>query len=416
MFLTMNQMSPPSTPSRHSKPVLVICAGIVFGAVCFFAGRLSFPSAPSDSGSKAANGAGHLPASVSKSVDAAIVASTVNTQTNLASSGWDESKWRELMSKPGTVARNAAMAKMLEKLAATDPKRAMALAQAEGNLKLRADLEQAALRGWASTAPADASKWALALTNPNDRGAAVSTVLASAVATDPDGAVRVAKLIMQQDPSGDGGYGSSLVDALCNAGSFETAAKFAADGDNGERPFWLGETYSKWAELQPEQAAAAAAAITDPDIRNQALHGIVGGWAQADPVTLTQFLSQLPPDGNRGLLIGQALQQWVHLDPVAAADWINNSDLGADLDRGIMAVANMDMFAGDITPDVAVNWAESITDPALRSKALVNLLRDWVLVDLAAATSYFNATANLLPADRQKIGDVIANINRNAAQ
>jgi hypothetical protein len=124
----------------------------------------------------------------------------------------------------------------------------------------------------------------------------------------------------------------------------------------------------------------------------------------------------LPAGSDRCSLIGQALQQWVHLDPVAAADWINNSDLGADLDRGIMAVANMDLFAGDITPDVAVNWAESITDPTLRSKALVNLLRDWVLVDLPAATSYFNATANLLPADRQKIGNVIANLSRNAAQ
>ncbi|MGA2788717.1 MAG: hypothetical protein ABSF60_14445 [Verrucomicrobiota bacterium] len=412
----MNQIAPPSARLRRTRVVLVICMGIVFGAVCFFAGRLSVLLMASGSDSNTANKAGHLPASA---INAAILSSASNTQSNpasKASSGWDEQEWSKLKSQPGTMARNAAMAKMLEMLAATDPKRAMALAQAEGNRKFRADLEQAALRGWAGTAPVDASNWALALTNPNDRDAAMKTVLASAAAADPDEAVRVAKLIMQQDPSAGGGYGSSLVDALCNAGNFETAAKFAADGDNGQRPFWLGETYSKWAELQPEQAAADAMTITDPNIRNQALHGIVGGWAQADPAALTQFLAQLPAGGDRCSLIGQAIQQWVRLDPVAAADWIDNSDLGPDLDQGIKAVANMDLFAGDIQPDVAVNWAESITDPTVRSQALLKLLRDWVLMDLPAAKSYLETTTNLLPADRQKINQVIENISRNAAQ
>ena len=358
-------------------------------------------------------------ANVNTSVDAAVITSTVNTQNRpaaKAASGWDEQEWNKLMSRPGTVARNKAMAEMLEKLAGTDPKRAMELAQAEGNLKLRANLEQAALRGWASTAPADAAKWALDLSNQSDRSAAISTVLTSAVAADPDEAVRVAKLIMQQEPGGDVGYGSSLIDALCNAGNFEAAAKFAADGDNSQRSFWLGAAYSKWAELQPEQAAAAANAITDPDLRNQALHGIVGGWAQADPVALTQYLSQLPSDGERRSMLGQALQNWVRLDPVAAASWINNSDMGPDLDEGVKAVANMDMFMGDIKPDTAVNWAESISDVTLRSEALVNLLHDWALIDLPAAKKYFETTTNLRPADREQIGEVIANLSRAAEE
>jgi hypothetical protein len=419
MSLTMNQISPASARSRRPRPALIICTGIVFGAVCFFAGRLSVQPAASGSDSKTANEAGQLPANVSKSVDAVIVTPTVITQTkpaSKASSGWDEQEWGKLRSKPGTVARNNALAKMLEKLAATNPKRAMELAQAEGNLKFRADLEQATLRGWAKTAPADASKWALALPSQSDRSTAISTVLTSAVAANPDEAVRVTKLIMQQEPGGDVGYGSSLIDALCNAGNFEAAAKFAADGDPAARSGWLGEAYSKWAELQPEQAAAAANAITDPDIRNQALHGIVGGWIQADPVALTQFLSQLPPGGDRRSMLGQALENWVRLDPMAAANWINNSDLGPDLDEGVKAVANMDLFMGDIKPDVAVNWAESIQDETVRSEALVNLLRNWAFIDLSAAKTYFETTTNLQPADRKEVGEVIADLSRNAAE
>jgi hypothetical protein len=174
--------------------------------------------------------------------------------------------------------------------------------------------------------------------------------------------------------------------------------------------------YSQWAGLQPEQAAAAAMAITDPDVQNGALHGVIGGWAQADPAALTQFLSQTPPGSDRGQMMGQSLWNWVRLDPVAAADWINNSDMGADLDQGILAVASKDLSEDDFKPSVAVNWAESINDDTLRSEALRNVLRNWVLMDLPAATSYFNQTTDLSPADREQIGEMITDLSRNAAE
>jgi len=408
-----------SARSRFLKQAVAICAGTAFGVVCFFAGRYSVYPPASGAATTAANSTVVMPANTAGTTNQAPVTSAGGTDGAAASkpsTKWDEQQWNELMSRPGTVARNAALADLLEKLAITDPKRAMALAQATGNLKLRADLQQATLRGWARSAPADAAKWGLDLPNQSDRSAAISTVFASAVATNPDEAIRVAKLVMEQEPGGDIGYGSSLIDSLCNAGNFEAAAKFAAEGGDSQRSFWLGETYSKWAELQPDQAAAAAAAITDPDLRSQALHGIVGGWSEADPVALTRFLAQLPPGSDRRSMLGQALQNWVRLDPEAAANWINNSDLGADLDEGAKAVATMDMFAGDITPTVAVNWAESINDETVRSEALANLLHDWALIDLSAAKNYFESSTNLLPADREQIGKMLTELSGNSAE
>lgn len=244
----------------------------------------------------------------------------------------------------------------------------------------------------------------------------MKTVFDSAAAADPDEAVRVANLMMQQGVDGMEGYGSSLIDALCASGNFQTAAAFAASGDSAQNSGWLGEMYSQWAALQPEEAAQAAMAITDPNTQKWALHGIVGGWAQADPAGLTQFLSQLPPGGDRGQMVGQALENWVRQDPAAAADWINNSDMGADLDQGIAAVASMDLSEDNFTPDVAVSWAESINDNTLRSQALTSVLRNWIYIDLPAATSYFNTTTDLLPADRQQIGEMIGDLSGNVTQ
>ncbi|HEX4343084.1 MAG TPA: hypothetical protein VH255_06820 [Verrucomicrobiae bacterium] len=309
-----------------------------------------------------------------------------------------------MTSQPGSPARNAALVAMLEKLAAADPDRAMALAKAEGNLKLREDLVQASLHGWARTAPTNAANWALALQDPNDRERALSTVFDGVVAVNPEEALRVGNLVIAQNPDEAAGYGARLIDALCAGGDFAKAAQMASSGGDQTRSAWMGEAYSKWAQFQPEQAADAANAIADADTRIQALHGIVGGWSEADPAGLVDFVTQLPDGSDRDSLISQSLERWAKVDPTAASQWMNNRDPALDLDQGMAAVASMD----SLKPEVAVGWAESIVDPKTRSETLVTVLRNWLPDDLSAAESFFNSTQNLLPEDRKEVAGVIA--------
>jgi hypothetical protein len=401
---------------RRRQKTLAVTGVLLFGAACFWAGRFSGWPTANHAGPAEQVAGGSSSVEVPASAPVAVPSTVI--QTNVASgnsSGWDEQQWQQLRSQPGTVARNAALAALLEKLAALDPKRAMAMAQAEGNLKLKDSLVQAALHGWARTSPTNAANWALALSDPSARETALTSVFAGALVTNPDAAVRVCNLACQQDPGGAAGYGSRLVDALCNAGNFDVAAQFAATGDGAvQQSLWAAEAYSKWAELQPEQAGAAAMAINDPNARNQALHGVVGGWAATDPAGLANFLSQLPAGGDRGAMLGQALQNWVGQDPLAAADWINDhsSEFGSDLDKGMASVATLNT----ITPDVAVAWAQGISNDELRSEALTDILRNWVQTDLSAARSFFETTADLQPADRQQVAEIIAGINGQNGQ
>jgi hypothetical protein len=384
-------------PSR--KLALAICAAIVFGTLCFLAGRLSVRPGIPDSEPALTDHSDHSPPPVV--FDPGIQIDSVVAEK---SSGWDGKKWRQLVSEPGTTERNTTMAAMLEKLATTDPSRAMAQAQAEKNLVLRDSLVHAVLRGWARVEPQAAANWALTLPQECDRSAAITTVFDSAVAARPEEAVRVAKLIVQQEPGGAMGYGSTLIDALCEGGHFQTAVQFATDGDGGDRSRWLAEAFSKWATLQPEQAAAAAAIVTDPETRNEALHGVVGGWAEADPAALTQFLAQMPAGGDRASMLSQALQKWVTIDAESASTWLNDAKLGSDLDAGIAAVASTDF----LEPKVGITWAESITDEQLRSESLRKVLENWVRSDFPAAKQYFDTTTALQPGDRQRITELIA--------
>ena len=326
--------------------------------------------------------------------------------------GWDEQRWKRLSAQLATPGRDLAMAQMLERLAASDSKRAMELAQAEENLKFREELVHAALRGWGGVAPMDALTWALALPKPGEREAAVAIAFAGAIAANPEEAMRAGKRLIAQGPNNAAEYGCRMIDSLCDAGNFDKAVQFAGGGESTQRESWMGLAYSRWAALQPEEAAKAASELVDPEVRNQALHGVVGGWAQADPAALTQFLTQLPAGGDRGVMLGQALRSWVNLDPEAASRWINSSEMGPDLDEGVASVATLDF----VKPELAVNWAESITDEKLRSATLQDVLRNWVTVDFPAAKRFFDSTSHLEPADRKVVGEIIADITKPDAQ
>ncbi len=381
-------------------------AGVTLSLIGFFAGRMSVPR-------------GLTQASVSPTPDVTAAVPGKHAESNpeveppqpnsqpvsSAMAGrWDDSLWRELISQPGTVARNQRLATLLESLAATDPLRALSLAQQENNLKLRETLVHASLRGWGSTAAGDASDWAWAHTDGGARDSAMAAVFSGAAAR-PESALQSAKKICADHPGEATGYGNSAIDALCDAGNFSTALELiSGSADNVQRSIWTAEAYSRWAALQPDQAAQAAAALTDPTARTEALQGVIGGWAQADPAALTHFLAQQPAAGDRGSMLGQALQSWVRQDPKAAVAWINDHEASSDYDEGIAAVASVNF----VKPSQALTWAEAIFDPHLRSETVAEVLHGWALEDLPAAKQYFANTTTLLPEDRRRISEIIA--------
>ncbi len=400
--------------TRHSgrSPAALLFIGFV-AALSFLAGRHSVSGPTEKAGQTSESPASETAASVKISAPAAAQKDITAKEPTAAKSDlrWDEQKWNDLCAQPHTPAGNARLADMLEKLASQDPDRAMKLAQATGNFKLKDLLVQSALHGWARTSPTNAANWALALTDSNQREQALSSIFDGAVATDPALALQVGKFVLAANPDEAAGYGSRLIDALSEAGDFSAAAQMAAGGDAQTRAGWAGEAYSKWAEMQPDQAAQMAAAITDPDARNEALHGIVGGWAETDPAALVQFVTQLPADTSRDSLMSQSLERWARVDAKSAADWINSQPPGAGLDQGMAAVATTQ----SLPPETAAEWAEYVTDPQLRSQTLVTVLRNWITVDATAAQNYFNATTDLTPEDRQEITEVIKAMQGNVA-
>lgn len=314
-----------------------------------------------------------------------------------------EARWNKLTGDgPRSPATEREQAAALAELAAADPPRAMALALAEPNLRVRARLRNAVLRGWASHDPDAAAKCALGLREA-DRSDAISAVLSGAIGRSPPDAVRLGTQLCAQDSARAADYGGALISALAEVGEFQLATRFvAASAATPLRAEQMNTAFQLWAEHRPAEAAAAVNDIADPELQREAFHGMAVGWAAADPMALANYAVNLPAGDPRAQALANALPRWVEQDPVAAAQWLAQHDSSPDFDMGVVAVANQPALLAD-RPEMAMSLAASISDPPLRTNTLRTLVLKWAERDPAAARRFVASSPDFAPEERRAI-------------
>lgn len=336
----------------------------------------------------------------SKTVSAA---SSLVRKTQSSAGDWTDS-WQQLQKQPACVTRNKELAALLEKLARTDPQRALALAEAESNWLLRDELRDAALRGWGATAPDAAADWAVNH-RLDQRMRYVSAVLSGAV-EQPNEAVRVALRLCKADPGPAADYGHALINALVDkVGSFAEATRFASTVGTDRQQFLLDSAYYQWAKYQPEQALAAINQITDPNIKASAYDGMLAGWASADATKLASLALTMPPGEDRLKAFNVALPKWIEKDPAAATEWIGNQDPSPDLNAGVAAIATLPSMIAQ-NPRLSFDWADSITDSAQRIMTKHEIFTQWAQKDFQAAVEYARNVKN--PDERDMMSEALA--------
>lgn len=310
-----------------------------------------------------------------------------------------EARCRQLFAAPATPARDQALAAAIERLARTDPQRALSLVEQCANQRLRTVLFDAVFRGWGATDPRSAADWILAQTNASfDPDAAVTSLLKGA-AVMPATAMQVTLRLCEQNPDAARDYGDALIYALGQNGAFGTAAAFAAHAPGDLRTEWLAAAYGNWTNSQPDAAAASAAALPDAEARHAALDAVIASWGTVNPQALADFAAtNLPAGEQKNRALTNALVRWSVSDPVGAAQWMNRFGASPDLDAGAAALATQPDVMKQ--PATALHWAQAVTDPNLRSRTVAAILQTWALSDPAAAAHFAQTTLDLLPADR----------------
>ena len=163
------------------------------------------------------------------------------------------------------------------------------------------------------------------------------------------------------------------------------------------------EAVAEWARTLPSNA------------RRQALHGILVGWAESDPVAAIQWAENL--DEQEKWVLSNVISTWGRKDPVAASKWVMEQPGGLDRNQlleslgqawggkdrdqamkwvdGLKDEQEKAAFVGGVAfsfgmnePQGAIQWAEKLADPKVKEASLVQAVRAWGYRDRTAVEKW----------------------------
>lgn len=267
------------------------------------------------------------------------------------------------------------------------------------------------MRSWSEIDPIGALMYAKnSMAEKNERGFAMSEVIAGWTALDSDASIAWVKKYQSQNPKS-----KELEDLMIGVvkglaeNDLETADNFFRTFPEGNAKWrasnFLVEEYTKldtkdaiqWAEKIPESDEPARSIIfgqvadilAQKDLKGtatwveqlppgkateQVLNNLLSKWTVDNPVEAAEWASQLKDVEKRGKAMKLLANMWSLRDPVATASWLNNFPPSLELDPVVGEFVNRISIKD---PEGAVGWASSIVNKEQREKALGEALRAW---------------------------------------
>jgi len=193
--------------------------------------------------------------------------------------------------------------------------------------------------------------------------------------------------------------------------------KRAFGGYNEPDPFWHGEALERWVAQLPLDRICALLdeANGNPDALSAELRLLLTRrWAETDPAAAAASITQWPEAAPRIEACRQIAIAWSRSDPSAALGWTRSLPpgegrtaaqlrVGYESARSDLAVAFQaanELPSGEdqrellqycarqwaaLHPLDALEWADSVTDPALRASLADKILAEWAQYDGAGA-------------------------------
>ena len=131
--------------------------------------------------------------------------------------------------------------------------------------------------------------------------------------------------------------------------------------------------YRQWATNDPQAAALAAMQAGGDNSWRSPLFQVARTWATEDPMAAANWSIGLTDPQAQARSIAQVMRQWAREDVSAAANWVNSLPPGSSYDA---AAAGLAASLAANHPQDAVSWAQNIADPTMRADALQRVSRE----------------------------------------
>lgn len=282
---------------------------------------------------------------------------------------------------------------------------AAATARAESATRMDDTLAEARRR--AEEDPKAAMAWAL---QQGDMvRSALSTVLDVWARTDPAAAFEALRWMKDERDPNLHLYGLSLL-----VEHWTAADPAAAWKGVGTLPLSPGAALLKsqvarlWAAQDPAAAAAQLKALTsggrsrDDQALLQPIFAAVAGQlaAQNGPKAAEWALGFAEGSPERTSAVAGVVSGWYAKDAKAVSDWLNRMEDGAVHDAGAAALVELCVQSA---PEVALEWAQAMSDEARRSVLTLQVAARWLAADPEKAEAWLGKTTVLSPEQRETI-------------
>jgi hypothetical protein len=167
----------------------------------------------------------------------------------------------------------------------------------------------------------------------------------------------------------------------------ESALQFASSNRGYE--YIADDVFQAEAATDVQSALNRAKSITDPDLRYNALRGVLSFIADTDPAAAlgtAQSLGDFPGNEPLSSLI---YRQWATNDPQSAAQ--QASQVAGDGNPWRSPISQVARAWAAQDPTAAANWAISLSDPSTESRTISQVMRQWTHEDVNAAANWVNS-------------------------
>ena len=321
-----------------------------------------------------------------------------------------------LRSETDPVKREGRIEEVASKFAKGDIAAAIGFLEGRSASKLYDEMGRRMIRYWAESDPVAAAEWVEGNAKGAGRIGAIQTVAVAWANQSMSGAVDWLKGLPKGEEQQAG-----LLSAAYEAARTEPieALRLAVELPATQgREDLVKHAVAQWGTTEPQAAAEWANQIGEEELRDRALAAVTTAWGATDPVAAAGWAVQAIKAGKpqEDAVVG-IVQQWVQKEPEEAAAWVlkfpegnvrnsameNLTLLWADQDleqagnwvQGLEASASRDLAMGAYVrklglmfPEVAVAWAEEITNEGTRNAQLEAVAENWMARDEAAARAW----------------------------
>lgn len=238
---------------------------------------------------------------------------------------------------------------------------------------------------------------------------ALDIVMEAWTRADPSGAFAAAREIPEDQPPGLRAYGLARVGELWAA--TDPASAWKAVGTlpaSYDTALLKNQVIRSWSEKDPAAAAESLKALAgtvqtreDQTFLQSVLAGMAGKLVAQNAAKAAEWAAGFP-DGTpeQGSAVAGVVNGWYEKDAKAAGEWVDHLAAGAARDAGVMAMVHLTAMR---EPEASVEWAQTVSEPALRANLMAYAAAGWLTINPKKAEAWIQKTGALTNEQRENI-------------